>query len=106
MALHRAALLSAGPARVEPLQGYYLQDARSTVGNDMLFWGRGGNGYTTNLDEAEVYTLDAALKQQAARHSDVPWPVAYIRSKSRPAVDFQYVKRSEVAAHSIGKDQA
>ena len=78
--------------------GYYRQDSRSMVGNDMLWWKRGG-GYTTNLDEAEIFAEGAI----STRDTDIAWPVAYIRSKSRPAVDFQYVSRSDAAAGDGGK---
>lgn len=77
---------------------FFLQDSRSYVGNDMQFWKKGGNGYTTNVDEAEVYTLEQAQSRHNARETDIPWPVEYIRSKTRPAVDFQYVKRIEALA--------
>jgi hypothetical protein len=69
---------------------YYLQDTRSFVGNDLLFWRLGG-GYTTNLKEAEVFTEYWAMRQHESRWSDVPWPKDYIDAKTRPAVDMQYV---------------
>lgn len=34
---------------------YYLQDSRGYVGNDLLFWAKGSAGYTTNLEEAELF---------------------------------------------------
>lgn len=72
--------------------GWYLQDTRSYVGNDMIFWAKDDRGYTTDLRKAEVYTREAAFRQHAARNSDLPWPKAYIDSKSRPAVDAQFVR--------------
>lgn len=77
---------------------YYLQDSRSYVGNDMLFWARGGNGYTTDLSKAEVYSKDDAVKQHRGRETDIPWPKAYIDVRWRPAVDMQYVNRTEALA--------
>lgn len=74
---------------------YYLQDSRSYVGNDMLFWAKNGNGYTTDLRNAEVYSKDQAEALHQNRPSDIPWPKAYIDAKTRPAVDMQYVKRAE-----------
>jgi len=70
---------------------YYLQDSRSNVGNDMLFWKKDGKGYTTNLREAHVYTKDEAVSQHQCRETDIPWPKDYIDAKTRPVVDFQYV---------------
>lgn len=74
---------------------FYLQDSRSYVGNDMLFWGKDGNGYTTDLRKAEVYTREEAQAQHDSRPSDIPWPKDYIDAKTRPACDMQYVRRDE-----------
>jgi rRNA maturation endonuclease Nob1 len=70
---------------------YYLQDNRSYVGNDILFWAKDGKGYTTDLSSAEIYTKDKALSQHRCRETDIPWPKDYIDSRTRPAVDMQYV---------------
>lgn len=78
---------------IEPL--FYLQDSRSYVGNDVLWWAKGGNGYTTDLSKAHVYSLKDAQAQHDMRPSDIPWPKDYIDGKTRPAVDMQYIKRDE-----------
>lgn len=77
---------------------YYLQDSRDYVGNDMLFWAAGGLGYTTDMRKAQVYTKAEAVAQHESRITDIPWPKAYIDARTRPAVDMQYVKRSEALA--------
>jgi len=77
---------------------FYLQDSRSYVGNDMLFWAADGKGYTTDMRKAEVYTREKALAQHQCRETDIPWPKAYIDARTRPAVDMQYVKRDEALA--------
>lgn len=77
---------------------YYLQDSRSYVGNDMLWWCPMGAGYTTDLRKAAVYTLEEAQAKHDSRPTDIPWPKAYIDGKTRPAVDMQYVKRAEALA--------
>lgn len=77
---------------------FYLQDSRSYVGNDMLFWAKNGNGYTTDLRLAHVYTKEEAVSQHQSRETDIPWPKDYIDAKTRPAVDMQYVKREEALA--------
>lgn len=74
---------------------YYLQDSRSFVGNDMLFWAKNGQGYTTDLRKAHVYTKHEAVSQHQCRETDIPWPKDYIDSKTRPAVDTQYVSVEE-----------
>lgn len=77
---------------------FYLQDSRSYVGNDMLFWALDGNGYTTDLRKAQLYTQEQAQAMHNSRKTDIPWPKDYIDAKTRPAVDMQYVKRAEALA--------
>lgn len=74
---------------------FYLQDSRSYVGNDVLWWAKGGNGYTTDLSKAETYTKAEAQRMHDARRTDIPWPKTYVDAKTRPAVDMQYIKRDE-----------
>lgn len=74
---------------------FYLQDSRGYVGNDVLWWAKDGIGYTTDLSKARIYTKDEAQRMHLARTSDIPWPKDYIDGKTRPAVDMQYIKRSE-----------
>lgn len=74
---------------------FYLQDKRQYVGNDLLFWAKDGNGYTTDLRKAEVYTKEEAFKQNRMRETDIPWPKKYIDAKVRPAVDHQHVDIKE-----------
>ena len=77
---------------------FYLQDSRSYVGNDVLWWAKNGNGYTTDLDKAHVYTKDEAQRMHKSRPSDIPWPKEYIDARTRPAVDMQYIDRQEALA--------
>lgn len=79
---------------------FYLQDKRSYVGNDILFW-RDGGGYTTDVSKAEIFTKEQALNQNKCRHTDIPWPKEYIDANTRPAVDMQYVNNKD-ALISIG----
>jgi hypothetical protein len=80
---------------------FYLQDSRSYVGNDVMWWALGGNGYTTDLRNAQAYTREEAQAMHNARESDIPWPKQYIDGKTRPAVDFQYLSKVAVAAAGI-----
>lgn len=80
---------------------FYLQDSRSFVGNDMVFWVKDGNGYTTDVSKAHVYSRNEALDMHQARNSDIPWPKAYIDAATRPAVDFQY---TDIACALRGMD--
>ncbi|WP_052263562.1 hypothetical protein [Comamonas thiooxydans] len=74
---------------------YYLQDARwsAMVGNCPSFWRLGG-GYTTSLDDAERFTLEAAMKQHKCRETDLPWLCSELDTLSRPTIDCQYMPRS------------
>ena len=74
---------------------FYLQDSRGYIGNDVVWWGKDGKGYTTDLSKAHIYTKDEAQGMHFARATDIPWPKDYIDGKTRPAVDMQYIKRSE-----------
>lgn len=67
---------------------FYLQDSRSNVGSRAMFW-RAGGGYTSNLDEAEEFTRDRAVRQYLCRETDLPWPVAYVRNLAQIGVDHQ-----------------
>ena len=70
---------------------YYLQDKRSYVGNDILWWAKGGMGYTTDLSKAHVFTKEEAVQHHQWRETDIPWPKDYVDGKTRPAVDMQCV---------------
>lgn len=80
------------------MDDFYLQDSRGYVGNDVLWWSRGGNGYTTDVSKAQIYTKDEAQRMHISRPTDIPWPKVYIDAKTRPAVDMQYIKRDEALA--------
>jgi hypothetical protein len=56
-------------AAPEPL--FYIQDARSVVGNCVLWWRPNGHGYTTELKDAGLYT---AAKGRGLRETDVMVP--------------------------------
>jgi len=79
----------------EQMEQYYLQDNRSYVGNDILWWAKDGRGYTTDLSKAHVYTKDEAISQHQSRETDIPWPKEYVDQKTRPTVDMQYVRIKE-----------
>lgn len=81
---------------------FYLQDSRSYVGNDVLWWAKiGEGGYTTDLRKARTFTLEETQAQNNARPSDVPWPKDYIDERTRPAVDMQYIER-DIALRGTG----
>lgn len=73
---------------------YYLQDARSYTGNLVMWWAKDGHGYTSDVSKAHVYTQAAAMRQNAARCSDIPWPKDYVDKHSKPRVDHQDLNRN------------
>lgn len=83
---------------------FYLQDSRSNTGSRAMFWRENG-GYTSNLDEAEQFTREAAVKQYENRDSDLPWPVDYVRERSEVGVDCQYLTRSAAEAYRSEDDR-
>jgi uncharacterized coiled-coil protein SlyX len=79
--------LSAAQGVPEGMAGkFYLQNSQGTVGNEMMWWGLDGRGYTTNLNKAHLFTEDEALTQQRCRATDIPWPAEYVRSHAHPSV--------------------
>lgn len=74
---------------------YYVQDSRSYVGNDVLWWAKDGCGYTTNIKKAHVYDKEQAVRMNRNRSSDIPWPKRYIDDKIQPTVDMQRIETRE-----------
>lgn len=75
---------------------YYLQDSRQYVGNCMLWWRKGAEGYTTDLAEAMVIEEHELLLY--TRDTDIPWPKDYIDAAAAQHVDHQRVDRAQAAA--------
>ncbi|WP_167632467.1 hypothetical protein [Mariprofundus ferrooxydans] len=70
---------------------FYLQDSRTLCGNNVVFWRKKGNGYGTNLDELEVYSLEDAQHMHDFRCSDIPLLKSLVDKKSIMAVDHQVI---------------
>ncbi|MGY3876304.1 hypothetical protein ACW5WK_02475 [Aeromonas enteropelogenes] len=77
------------------MTGFYLRDTRSNVGSTCMFWAENGNGYTTNLDRAHVYTLEEAQRHFNDRHTDVPLCKALVDDLATVRVDHQYLDESQ-----------
>lgn len=70
---------------------FYVQNGY--VGNSVLWWGKDGNGYTTELSKAELYTKDDILsKIKSWRKEDVIWEASHVMDNIRSHVDSQYLK--------------
>ncbi len=74
---------------------FYLRDTRSNTGSSCMFWAENGNGYTTNLDKAHVYTTEEAQRYIDNRHSDVPLSKALVDELATVRVDHQYLDESK-----------
>lgn len=73
---------------------YYVQDARSYVGNSVLWWGTGGSGYTTKIIKAQKYTKDEIVKQFSnGRETDIIWSARHVEDIIDMYVDSQKLKR-------------
>lgn len=75
---------------------YLLQDTRSLLVGLKMFWREGG-GYTSNVNNAERFTKEEALRQHQSRRSDVPWPADYIESLAHPEIDVQLLREELVS---------
>jgi len=69
---------------------FYLRDSRDNVGSTCMFWADRG-GYTSNLELAEVFTLEEAQRQFNSRHTDIPLSKELVDEQSTVRVDHQYL---------------
>lgn len=83
------------------MTSFYLRDTRSNTGSSCMFWAENGNGYTTNLDKAHVYTLEEAQSHFNSRHTDAPLSKALVDDLVTVRVDHQYL---DVSQDGLGAD--
>lgn len=83
--------------KVTPVpQFYYIQDSRSYVGNSVLWWRKGGSGYTTNL--AEAMQVTGKTSDWLFRETDILWPVDDVDARATRQFDaqnFRDIRRSK-----------
>jgi len=72
---------------------FYMQDSRGLCGSNVMFWGAKG-GYTTNLDQLQIYTLEEAQKQHNSRATDVPLLKSLVDESSIVGIDSQVLPES------------
>lgn len=73
---------------------FYIQRCASGyVGNCILWWRKGGAGYTTNLDDAEVFdeSDEIFLNIVKDRGTFVAWEIDYTNSCAHRHVDHQNI---------------
>src|SRR5580698_8375940 len=66
-------------ARREEGRRFYILDDRTCVGNCALFWAPDSKGYTTQLNEAGLYTEEEA---KTHRDTDIPIPEELAKAAS------------------------
>ncbi len=74
---------------------FYLRDTRSNTGSSCMFWAKNGNGYTSSLDKAHVYTLEGAQRYIDSRHTDVPLSKELVDAVATVRVDHQYLDEAK-----------
>jgi len=78
---------------------FYLTSPHNWVGRNVAFWGKNGNGYTSNLDEAEIYTREKMQKKVSDGHlrhypnEEMPLSASHVNELSEWRVDCQYVNK-------------
>lgn len=77
---------------------FYLTSPHNWCGTSVMFHGINGNGYTTNIDEAEVITREKAQKMVNDGHlrgypnQEMPLSLKHVNEISEWRVDCQYIK--------------
>lgn len=74
---------------------FYLQDSRNFVGNSPLWWAKGRGGYTCDIDKAELFTEQEAMKLFEDRSTDIPWKKEDVENAIKRLVDAQYLQKSD-----------
>ena len=71
---------------------YYVR-LRGYVGNCLLWWRKSGNGYTCNLDDAEVFDGDDKQFHSIVkdRSTYTAWEQAYIDSCAHRHADSEHI---------------
>lgn len=87
---------------------FYIQDARSYVGNCPLWWGRNSAGYVTDLNKAQKYDEQRAREICSNRDTDIAWPCDYIDSIAAQIrmVDSQHMQAKCKANFNEGGNHA
>lgn len=84
---------SATPPRRHPVSNrFYMMCLRETVGNNASFHCHNGNGYSSDIDRAHVYTLEEAQKAwNCGRDIDQPVCADSVDAMAVWHVDCQYI---------------
>ena len=85
---------------------YYVErQASGFVGNCLLWWRKGGHGYTCNLDDAEVFEAKDPYFQSIARDKKYrAWEKTYIDSATVRHVDHQRLNMDLAGVNPIERE--
>ena len=75
---------------------YYIQK-HGYVGNSILWWKYNNAGYTTNIDQARVFTEDEAKKLCKDVDGCIAWNKDHIDNNISKHVDMQNVSKKDFA---------
>lgn len=73
---------------------FYIQDTRQYVGNCVLWWCPNSGGYTTQIDEAGLYTEEEANKICSNRNTDIAWPQDVVEKSIVKHVRIERLRRN------------
>ncbi len=77
---------------------YVERSASGKVGNCLLWWRTGGNGYTCDIADAEKFSQDDPHLAEILRSSKYTvWPAEYIDDRTTLHVDHQKLDLSMIA---------
>lgn len=83
---------------------YYIQNwSAGYLGNAIIFWRKGRNGYTANLDDAEIFTEEEAKEIVNANPiKNKAWSKEYIDNNRgiQRIVDSQYIDSENIKKFS------
>ena len=71
---------------------FYLRDTRSNVGSTCMFWAKGGAGYVSDLDKAEIFDEEAAQKYADQQRHFIPLSKAWVDAAATVRVDMQLLE--------------
>jgi hypothetical protein len=74
---------------------FYLRDTRSNLGSTCLFYGKNGNGYTSNLNDAEVFSHAEAQRYADKQEHFIPLSKSKVDALTISRIDMQYLEPSD-----------
>ena len=72
------------------MKPYYIQDTRQYVGNCMVWWKEGNNGYVCDIREARIFNKrEATSICKRSERTKKMWPKDYIDKRVSHHIDMQ-----------------